>query len=199
MREAERRVRARVGRVSAAAGKGGDPGAERVQSVVMHRLLLVVATVALAWTIACSGSTPPPASPATPSTPMTPDTSTTLAGAWTGTGADPQGAEKMSWSLTQAGNAITGKADLSALNAADGSCASCHKAKSGTITGTVSGSTIAMRLVFPAGGDGVPTPECTITFDASASMATHDRIEATYTGTDTCEGPIAGGTFTMTR
>ena len=69
----------------------------------------------------------------------------------------------------------------------------------GTITGTVSGSTIAMRLVFPAGGDGVPTPECTITFEANGSMASHDRIEATYTGTDTCEGPITGGTFTMTR
>jgi hypothetical protein len=165
----------------------------------MHRSLVVVAAAALAWTIACSGSTPPPVSPATPSTPVTPDTSTTLAGKWTGTGSDPQGAEKMTWSLAQTGNAITGTADLSALNAADGSCASCHKAKSGTITGTVSGSTIAMRLVFPAGGDGVPTPECTITFDASASMAAHDRIEATYTGTDTCEGPIAGGTFTMTR
>ena len=165
----------------------------------MRRSFVAVAAVALASAVACSGSTPPPASPATPSTPATPDTSTTLAGAWTGTGSDPQGAEKMTWSLTQTANAISGKADLSALNAADGSCASCHKAKSGTITGTVSGSAIALRLVFPAGGDGVPTPECTITFDANASMASHDRIEATYTGTDTCEGPIAGGTFTMTR
>jgi hypothetical protein len=188
-----------VGRLSAARGQGGDPGAGRTQSIVRRRSLVAIAAAALASTIACSGSAPPPASPATPSTPVTPDTSTTLAGAWSGTGSDPQGPEKMTWSLTQTGNAITGKADLSALNAADGSCASCHKAKSGTITGTVSGSTIAMRLVFPAGGDGVPTPECTITFDANASMASHDRIEATYTGTDTCEGPITGGTFTMTR
>jgi hypothetical protein len=166
---------------------------------MIQRALVAIAAAALAWTIACSGSTPPPASPATPTTPTTPDTSTTLAGAWTGTGSDPQGAEKMTWSLTQTGNAVTGKADLSALNAADGSCASCHKAKSGTLTGTVSGSTIAMRIVFPSGGDGVPTPECTITFEANGSMASRDRIEATYTGTDTCEGPITGGTFTMTR
>jgi hypothetical protein len=166
---------------------------------MIHRPLVEVAAAVLACTIACSGSTPPPASPATPSTSVTPDTSTSLAGAWAGTGSDPQGPEKMTWSLAQTGNAIAGKADLSALNAADGSCASCHKAKSGTITGTIAGSTIAMRLVFPAGGDGVPTPECTITFEASGSMASRDRIEATYTGTDTCEGPIAGGTFTMTR
>jgi hypothetical protein len=199
VREAERRLCARVGRVSSAAGEGGDPGADWTQSVVMQRPLAAVAAAALASTIACSGSTPPPASPATPSTALTPDTSTTLTGAWAGTGSDPQGPEKMTWSLTQTANAITGTADLSAVNAADGSCASCHKAKTGTIAGTVAGSTIAMRLVFPAGGDGVPTPECTITFDATASMASHDRIEATYTGADTCEGPITGGTFTMTR
>ena len=165
----------------------------------MQRPLVAVAAAALAWTIACSANAPPSASPTTPSAPAAPDASTTLAGAWAGTGSDPQGPEKMTWSIAQTGSDITGTADLSALNAADGSCASCHKAKSGTITGTVSGSAIALRLVFPAGGDGVPTPECTITFVANGSMASHDRIEATYTGTDTCEGPITGGTFTMTR
>lgn len=105
----------------------------------------------------------------------------------------------MSWTLSQSGDAITGTADLEPLNAADGSCASCHKFKAGTVTGTMTGSQIAMRLVFPAGGDGVPTPMCTITFEAAASTTARDRIEATYTGEDTCEGPFLGGTFTMTR
>src|SRR5262249_7539811 len=100
--------------------------------------------------------------------------------------------------LSQSGDAVTGTADLAPLNAADGSCASCHKFKAGTVSGTISGSTMAMRLVFPAGGDGVPTPMCTITFNATASAAL-DRIDATYTGDDTCEGPITGGAFTMTR
>ena len=91
------------------------------------------------------------------------------------------------------------RAALAPLNAADGTCASCHKFKAGTVTGTVSGSAIAMKFVFPACGDGVPTPMCTIIFEASASAVASDRIEATYTGDDTCEGPITGGTFTMTR
>ena len=197
MPEAERRLRTRLGRLSAATGEITASTSDRTQSVVIRESLFAAA-VAVASTIACSGTPAPPASPATPSTPATP-AGATLTGAWAGTGSDPQGPEKMTWSLTQAGDAISGKADLSGLNAADGSCAACHKLKSGTITGTVSGATIAMRLVFPAGGDGVPTPACTITFEATGSMVSRDRIDATYSGTDTCEGPITGGTFTMSR
>ncbi|HJZ72063.1 MAG TPA: hypothetical protein VKE51_09985 [Vicinamibacterales bacterium] len=162
----------------------------------------VAAIVIAAWTVACSGSMPStPSAPNPPATPAPPTGGATIdvAGTWNGTGADPQGPEKMSWVLTQSGDAVSGTADLAPMNAADGSCASCHKFKAGTVSGTVSGSTIAMRLVFPAGGDGVPTPMCTITFNAAASAATRDRIDASYSGDDTCEGPFTGGTFTMTR
>jgi hypothetical protein len=142
----------------------------------------------------------PPAAPTTPTAPApSPGVTTSVAGKWSGTGSDPQGAERMSWALTQSGDAIGGTADLAPMNAADGSCASCHKFKAGTVSGTISGSAIAMRLVFPAGGDGVPTPMCTITFEAKASTVAADRIDATYTGDDTCEGPFSGGTFTMSR
>ncbi|HMF95492.1 MAG TPA: hypothetical protein VKE96_14425 [Vicinamibacterales bacterium] len=161
----------------------------------------VAAGTIAVWMIACGGGMPAPPDTPTAPTPAPPPTGGTInvTGAWNGTGSDPQGAEKMSWALSQSGDAVTGTADLAPLNAADGSCASCHKFKAGTVSGTVSGSTVAIRLVFPAGGDGVPTPMCTITFNATASAATHDRIDATYTGDDTCEGPFTGGTFTMTR
>jgi len=152
------------------------------------------------FSIGCGGASSTPTAPTPPVAPTpTPPTTAGLAGAWNGTGSDPQGAEKMTWMLTESGAAISGVADLAPMNAADGSCASCHKFKAGTVSGTVSGSTIAMKLVFPAGGDGVPTPMCTITFSAVASTVARDRIEATYTGDDTCEGPFTGGTFVMTR
>jgi hypothetical protein len=169
----------------------------------MRRPWLAIAAITIAgWTIACSGgTTPAPTTPTSPTAPAPPPTggTTNVAGAWSGTGSDPQGSEKMSWMLSQSGDAISGTADLAPLNAADGSCASCHKFKAGTVSGTISGSTISMRLVFPAGGDGVPTPMCTITFDATASTPARDRIDATYAGDDTCEGPFTGGTFTMAR
>ncbi len=104
----------------------------------------------------------------------------------------------MSWTLTQNGAAVSGTADLAPLNAADGSCASCHKFKTGTIAGSLSGSQLTMRLTFPSGGDGVPTPMCTITFDAAA-IVDGNRISAAYTGDDSCEGPFSGGSFVMSR
>jgi len=149
--------------------------------------------------VACSSGAPAPTAPTIASAPAPPANGAGLAGAWSGTGMDPQGPERMSWTLTSSGDTISGTADLAPLNAADGTCASCHKFKSGTVTGTISGSTIAMKFVFPAGGDGVPTPMCTIIFEASASAVSPNRIEATYTGDDTCEGPIIGGSFVMTR
>ena len=149
--------------------------------------------------IGCGSASSTPAAPTAPTLPAPSAGAVGLAGAWSGTGSDPQGSERMSWMLNASGNTVSGVADLAPLNAADGSCASCHKFKAGTVTGTVSGSTVAMKLVFPAGGDGVPTPMCTITFDALASPVASNRIEATYAGDDTCEGPFTGGTFVMTR
>jgi len=161
------------------------------------------ATVTLALcAAACGGAAPapaPPTAPTVPSQPAPPANASDLAGAWNGSGSDPQGPERMTWVLRTSGSSVSGTADLTPVNAADGSCASCHKFKSGTVSGTVSGSSVALKLVFPAGGDGVPTPMCTITFDATASTVAPNRIEATYSGDDTCEGPISGGTFVMTR
>jgi hypothetical protein len=159
-----------------------------------------VLAVAILAALGCSSPSMPaaPGAPSPPAPTPSPAPTGTLAGAWTGTGTDPQGAEKMSWMLTQNGSALSGSADLAPLNAADGSCASCHKFKSGTITGSVSGSALAVKLTFPSGGDGVPTPMCTISFDASATVD-GGRISATYTGDDSCEGPFTGGTFVMSR
>jgi hypothetical protein len=168
-----------------------------------HHARALAATLVLGSTLACGSSAPAPTAPTAPATPTAPapptGSSLNIAGAWSGTGSDPQGAERMTWMLAQAGSALSGTADLAPLDAADGSCASCHKFKTGTVTGSLSGNALAMTLTFPSGGDGVPTPMCTIVFTAAATGVDGGRINATYTGNDSCEGPFSGGTFVMTR
>lgn len=155
--------------------------------MTMCRALLTVGAAAFA--VACGS--------VSPTAPVNP--SLTLAGKWSGSGSDPQGAEQLALTVTQSGDALAGTADMKPLNAADGSCASCHKVKSGTLSGSTNGTTLTMKVIFPAGGNGVPTPMCTIAFDLSAAGVTSDRIAATYTGDDSCEGSFSGGTLTIAR
>ncbi len=113
-------------------------------------------------------------------------------------GSDPQGAELLTWTLTQAGANLSGTAQMQSANPTDGSCGSCHKDKKGTVEGTLSGTTLKLTLTFPAGGD-VVTPMCAISFEAEAQGVTGNRIAATYRGDDSCENPFTGGTFEMAR
>ena len=169
----------------------------------------LIVTCGIAASIACGSSVsaptptaPTPSAPAAPTPAPTPTPGTTslnVAGAWRGTGSDVQGPEQLALTIAQNGTTLTGTADMKSSNAADGSCASCHKLKTGTVSGTVTGTMLAMRLIFPAGGDGVPTPMCTITFDVTAAGVTNDRIAATYSGDDSCEGSFTDGTLTIAR
>jgi len=160
--------------------------------------VLIVAALALACGSMSTSTTPTPTTPTSVTAP-TGSTSLALGGTWTGTGTDPQGDEQLTITVSQTGATLSGSADMKAKNAADGSCASCHKLKSGTFTGSLVGTVLSMKLIFPSGGDGVPTPMCTISFDASAAGVTNDRITATYSGDDSCEGSFSGGTFTLSR
>jgi hypothetical protein len=121
-----------------------------------------------------------------------------LSGTWTGTGNDAQGPETFQWTVTQAGTAVTGTAILNSANPTDGTCGSCHKQKSGTLSGTMSGGALTLTLQFPAGGNDV-TPLCGLTMNATTSDIAAGRIAATYTGTTTCEGAITDGTLVVTR
>ena len=132
--------------------------------------------------------------PATPSL----SASSSLAGTWTGTGTDPQGAETFQWSVVQSGDSISGTAVMNSANPTDGSCGSCHKQKNGTLSGTMSNGALTLTLSFPAGGTDI-TPLCGLTMNTSATNVADSQISATYTGTTTCEGPISDGTFVMHR
>ena len=147
----------------------------------------------------CGGS--PAAPTATPPAPVveTPAPTQTLSGAWTGTGTDSQGVAVISWSLTQAGSSITGTVMTRSTNPTDGSCNSCHRNKSGTVTGTLSGTTMTLTMAFAAGASGDPTPACSATLTGSASSATSGMITGTYSGSDTCEGEFRNGSLKMAR
>ena len=133
-----------------------------------------------------------------PSAPAPTPSTLNLAGTWRGTGTDPQGSETFEWSLTQTGDRLSGSAVMDSANRDDGSCGSCHKQKTGTLAGSLSGGLLTLTLDFPAGGADI-TPLCGITMNATTADVAAGRIAAAYTGTTTCEGAIVGGTLTVTR
>jgi hypothetical protein len=121
-----------------------------------------------------------------------------LSGTWNGSGTDAQGPETFTWNIVQSGTNLSGSVMMEPLNKNDGSCGSCHKQKAGTFSGTLSGTTLALTLDFPAGGADL-TPHCALTMTATTSEVNEGRIAAAYTGSTTCEGPITDGTLVMTR
>jgi hypothetical protein len=121
-----------------------------------------------------------------------------VAGTWSGTEADRLGPGLLTWTLTQNGSAISGTALIRPVNATDGSCASCHKSKDGTLLGTLSGSTLALTMTFPAGGAADPTPACSILLTSTRLAVTSSLIAGTYSGADPCESTF-DGTLAMTR
>lgn len=121
-----------------------------------------------------------------------------VAGSWTGTESDRLGPALLTWSLTQTGYTVLGTVTMRPVNPADGSCASCHKSKDGTFSGTMERSTLTFAMYFPAGAAGDPTPACSITINGAAPNVTATTIAGTYSGSDPCED-FFDGTLTMSR
>jgi hypothetical protein len=137
---------------------------------------------------------PPPAPPAPPApAPLN------LSGRWDGAANDSQGATYVDWSLFQNGDAITGTVTTNAVNPNDGSCNSCHRNKSGSISGTLSGTALSITMAFAAGVNGDPTPACQATMTGSTPHAADDTFTIAYTGSDSCEGNFAKGTLVIRR
>ena len=161
----------------------------------MRASVAVLAAAGL-MAFAC-GSQPPPSAPSTSPTSPAQASQGNLTGTWSGSGSDSFSAEQVTWVLTQSDSTITGRAALSPVDPADGSCASCHKLRNGTVNGTFDGSTLTIRMNFPAGGD-VPTPICTTDLSGTATVIAN-QVTGTYSGTDSCEGFYANGQLTLTR
>lgn len=115
-----------------------------------------------------------------------------LTGTWTGTAHDrfirhdaPDGM-RVTWVLTQTGSTVSGTVVSHSLVSNDGSCSACHREKTGTIAGIVSGTALTLTLDFP-GHNGEVTSECTQTFNGSASGIAGNAFTLVYTGGDSCE------------
>ena len=166
------------------------------------KVLAPLIAAALLTTLAgCGSSTSIPSAPTTATTTTTTIpafSSTNLAGTWTGTGNDAQGAETFVWTVTQIGDRLSGRVVLDSANRTDGSCGSCHKQKTGTLAGSLSNGALSLTLDFPSGGSDI-TPLCGLTMNATTSDVAAGRVAAAYTGTTTCEGPITDGTLVVMR
>ena len=85
--------------------------------------------------------------------------------------------------LVLVSNTVSGTAVSRPVDPTDGTCASCHKSKIGTFSGTVSGT----------------TPMCSVTVDGTAAIVTESRITGAYSGADSCEGQFTDGALSMAR
>jgi hypothetical protein len=145
----------------------------------------LVATLAAACTvatIACSGKS-------SPSAPSTPSASLNLAGTWAGSASDSSGPGLMTWQLTQSGTAVTGSAVV-----ADSLGVTVAR---GTLSGTLSGSSLPFTVTIPAGGFD-SGPSCTGQFTGTVS-ATAASMSGSYSGTQSCSGAFSSGTLTLNK
>jgi hypothetical protein len=126
-----------------------------------------------------------------------------LTGTWHGTATDfwversVSDGMTVTWVLTQTGSTIAGTVTSRNLIPNDGSCSACHRVKSGTVTGTVSGTALTLTMSFP-GRVGEITPNCSSTFTGTAPIA-QAMFTLSYGGHDSCEGPFESGALPVTR
>lgn len=132
-----------------------------------------------------TGSTTQP-SPA-PTTPS--GTTADVNGSWRGTATDSSGPGAMVWQITQSGTSFSGTVTITDT--------STGLTARGTISGTVSGSSIQFSIAIPAGGfETMPT--CTASATGSGSIA-GSTITGTYSGSSTCSGSISSGQITLNK
>ena len=146
-----------------------------------NRWLYAAACLALIPAGACST-----ASESTPAAPTA--SSVNVAGSWRGTATDSSGDGSLTLQVTQSGTNLSGTVTMSVITVTG----------RGTLTGTVSGSTIRLTIAIPAGGFDAPFSGCTATVSGDG-QATASSISATYTGTNSCSGPVTKGQLTLTK
>lgn len=169
-------------------------------------LTITVVTVIAALAVACGAGSgmPEAASPASASSPPAPP-AIDLAGTWAGTGVDSNsntganGTTIVTWTVTQTGADVSGTVTTQSLDPMGTTCHSCHRSRTGTLSGTVAGTTLTWTLLFPTDPVNDPTPSCAATLTGTISESTGGSLAGVYTGADSCEGQILNGTVAMAR
>lgn len=116
----------------------------------------------------------------------------------TGSAPTGTGTTVVAWRMTQDGTNVTGTVTTQSTDA-PGTCASCHRSRTGTLSGTITGTTLSWTASFPADAAKDPTPQCLATLTGTISDITADSVSGTYSGNDVCEGAYSSGTLTMAR
>jgi hypothetical protein len=114
-----------------------------------------------------------------------------VAGTWNGNLATLLGTARVTWVLTQAGNAVTGTASVVDPTAGP--------LFNGPLSGSVSGSTLTYNVTIAAGG--VPlVPGCSGRIDGTMAV-NGSSMSGAFTGTSSCPSqlPLTGGNLTMSK
>jgi hypothetical protein len=114
----------------------------------------------------------------------------------TGANGTPIGTTIVTWKLTQTGADVSGTVTTQSTDL-PGTCASCHRSRTGTLSGTIAGTTLTWTASFPADAANDPTPSCTATLTGTISDFTGNSPSGSYSGQDLCEGLYSGGTLTL--
>jgi hypothetical protein len=157
----------------------------------MHRIsraALATTVLTLASIAACGGGGS--SSSSTPNEPSAPSTSVNLSGSWRGAASDSSGPGEIALQVTQTGTALSGSASITLTGS--------PVTGRGTMSGTLSGSTVHLTITVPAGGFDAPYGSCnaSVTGDGQASATS---ITATYTGTNSCSGNVASGQMSLSK
>jgi hypothetical protein len=119
------------------------------------------------------------------------DRPASLTGTWRGTITVTNITATMTWTLTQTGSAVTGPAVIGLSSGA--------VLMNGTVSGTLSGSTLPFTLTVSPGG--IPAqPACTGQIAGTNTVSGTSTMNGSYTvASSTCTTGLTSGTFTLTR
>jgi hypothetical protein len=90
----------------------------------------------------------------------------------------------VTWQLTQAGSVFSGTLVMTDTHAG--------YSGRGSVSGTLSGSSIAFAMRVPAGGFDEPYASCTADLSGVGQINV-SSIRGTYSGSNSCSGTIASG------
>ena len=159
-----------------------------------HRLLCVLFIVLGLAMVASdcrdAGPSPTQPSPTQPSPTQPSGNPANLAGMWSGSASDSSGPGQLTWQLTQTGTSLTGTLVITDTGTG--------YSGRGTVSGTLSGSSIGFSMSVPSGGFDGPYASCTASLSGDG-QATSSSIMGTYSGSNSCSGAIASGQLTLNK
>ena len=114
-----------------------------------------------------------------------------LTGTWSGPANDSSGPGQMTWQVTRSGTSISGD-DVHDRHT------STKVTGRGTVSGTVSGSSLQFTVSVLAGGFDSPYSTCSASVSGNATISSAS-VTGTYDGSSSCSGAIASGQLTLNK